>query len=54
MWCKSFGPNEFEAEDEFEALMDDFLMSALSMDAITSWQSNTSNDEDAGRAVSHG
>jgi hypothetical protein len=45
---------EFQTEDEFEAVMADFFMSALSMDAITSWQSNTSNDDDAGRAVSHG
>jgi hypothetical protein len=29
-------------------------MKALSMDAISSWQSNPSKDEDAGRAVSHG
>jgi hypothetical protein len=45
---------EFQTEDEFEAVMADFFMSALSMDAITSWQSSTSNDDDAGRAVSHG
>jgi hypothetical protein len=46
---------EFQAEDAFEAVMADFFMSALSMDAITHWQSNPSNnDDDAGRAVSHG
>jgi hypothetical protein len=46
---------EFQTEDAFEAVMADFFMSALSMEAITSWQSNPSNSEDdAGRAVSHG
>jgi hypothetical protein len=45
---------QFQAEDEFEAVMADFFMKALSMDAISSWQFNPSKDEDAGRAVSHG
>jgi hypothetical protein len=45
---------QFQTEDEFEAVMADFFMKALSMDAISSWQSNPSKDEDAGRAVSHG
>jgi hypothetical protein len=46
---------EFQTEDAFEAVMADFFMSALSMDAITHWQSNPSdNEDDAGRAVSHG
>jgi hypothetical protein len=45
---------EFQTEDEFEAVMADFFMKALSMDAISSWQSNPSKDEDSGRAVSHG
>jgi hypothetical protein len=45
---------EFQTEDEFEAVMADFFMKALSMDAISSWQPNPSKDEDSGRAVSHG
>jgi hypothetical protein len=45
---------KFQNEDEFEAVMADFFMRALSMDSITSWQTNTSNDDEAGRAVSHG
>jgi hypothetical protein len=45
---------EFRTEDEFEAVMADFFMSALSMNAITSWQANTSNEDETGRAVSHG
>jgi len=46
---------EFETEEAFEAVMADFFMNALSMDSITSWQSNPSNsDDDSGRAVSHG
>jgi predicted nucleic acid-binding Zn-ribbon protein len=45
---------DFQNEVEFETVMADFFMRALSMDAITSWQPNTSDDEDLGRAVSHG
>jgi hypothetical protein len=41
---------QFQTEDEFEAVMADFFMKALSMDAISSWQSYPSKDEDAGRA----
>ena len=44
---------EFRTEAEFEAVMADFFMSALSMNAITNWQANPSNEDDAGRAVSH-
>lgn len=43
----------FSSEGEFEVVMADFFMRALSMEAITSWRG--SNDiDDVGQAIAHG
>jgi hypothetical protein len=43
----------FASDREFEAVMADFFMRALSMDTITSWRDSGDPDE-SGQAISHG
>ena len=44
---------KFASDREFEAVMADFFMRALSMDTITSWRDSGDPDE-SGQAISHG
>jgi hypothetical protein len=44
---------KFGSDREFEAVMADFFMRALSMDTITSWR-DSGNPDKSGQAVSHG
>ncbi len=44
---------KFANDQEFEAVMADFFMHALGMEAITSWRDSVDPDE-SGKAISHG
>jgi transcription elongation factor Elf1 len=43
----------FSCEREFEVVMADFFMHALSMETITSWR-NSSDEDEVGQAIAHG